>query len=78
MEELNKKSSRKNFFIWGAGILSSFTALRILSSSKKKESKSETVKMLTQDGRLVEIDKKMLAAGGKKITNTELQEWVKK
>lgn len=77
MEELNKKSSRKNFFIWGAGILSSFTAIRILSS-KKKESTSETVKMLTQDGRLVEIDKKMLAAGGKKITNTELQEWVKK
>lgn len=33
--------------------------------------------MLTQDGRLVEVDKAMLASG-KKITNEELQQWVKK
>ena len=37
-----------------------------------------TVKMLTQDGSLVEIDKKLLASSGKKISNKELQEWIKK
>jgi hypothetical protein len=34
--------------------------------------------MLTQDGRLVEIDKKLLVSPGKKITDKELQQWVKK
>jgi hypothetical protein len=36
------------------------------------------VKMLTQDGSLVEIDKKLLASSGKKISNEELQQWIKK
>ncbi len=34
--------------------------------------------MLTQDGKLVEIDKKLLVSPGKKITDKELQQWVKK
>ncbi len=34
--------------------------------------------MLTQDGRLVEIDKSLLASSGKKITDKELQKWVTK
>jgi hypothetical protein len=33
--------------------------------------------MLTQDGKLVEINKEMLANGGKKISNEELQQWIK-
>ena len=32
--------------------------------------------MLTQDGKLVEIDKKLLASSGKKISNKELQNWI--
>ena len=39
--------------------------------------KIETVKMLTQDGQLVEVDAKLLAASRKKISDKELQDWVK-
>lgn len=33
--------------------------------------------MLTRDGRLVEVDRGLLASSRKKITNDELQKWVK-
>lgn len=76
MEQSTRATSRKKIIIWGAAILSSVTFLRFFGGSKKK--KNETVKMLTQDGRLVEIDKKLLASSGTKITNEELQQWIKK
>jgi len=76
MEQLQKNPNRKKFLLWGAAVLSSFTVLNFFSGSKQK--KNETVKMLTQDGKLVEIDKKLLASSGNKISNQELQKWVKK
>ncbi len=75
MQELPKNQSRKKFLVWGATVLSSVTILKFFTGTKKK--KPETVKMLTQDGTLVEIDPKMLSSGGKKITDKELQQWVK-
>ncbi len=80
MEQTTKTSNRKKFLIWGAAILSSFTFLKYFSGTKKviAEPANETVKMLTQDGRLVVIDKKLLASSGKKVTNEELQQWIKK
>ena len=33
--------------------------------------------MLAQDGTLVEVDRKFLGSAGKKISNQELQQWVK-
>jgi hypothetical protein len=75
MEQEKDKTSRKKFVLWGLGILSSLTALKFMSSSKKK--KKETVKMLTQDGRLVEIDKDMIPVSKRKITDPELKAWVK-
>jgi hypothetical protein len=44
--------------------------------SKKKQKK--IVRMLTQDGKLVEVDASALPAKGKKISDAELQSWVKK
>lgn len=44
----------------------------------QKRKKKSTVKMLTQDGRLVEIDAALLEKKGRKITDAELQSWVKK
>jgi len=61
--------------MWGAATLSSVTVLRFFGVTKKK--KSETVKMLAQDGTLVEIDKEHLVSIQKKITDSELQHWVK-
>jgi hypothetical protein len=80
MQQLNKTSSRKKFLLWGAAILSSLTVLKFFSGSKKKKNEPDntTVKMLTQDGKLVEIDKKLLASSGNKISNEELQKWIKR
>ena len=75
MEQKPETSSRKKFFLWGLGILSAVTAIKFVTPEKKKK---ETVKMLTQDGKLVEVDKEMLAAGGKKITDEQLKSWVSK
>lgn len=77
MEPEKEKTSRKKFMFWGLGILSSLTAIKFLSPSKKKE-KKETVKMLTQDGQLVEIDKDLVPSSRKKITDPELRIWVNK
>jgi hypothetical protein len=75
-------SSRKKFLLWGAAIFSSVTALKIFSGSKNTANKNDenagTVKMLTQDGKLVEVDKKLLAAGSNKISDEELQKWISK
>ena len=75
MESNKTRYSRKQFVVWGLGILSSVTVLKAVF---KKDKKKETVKMLTEDGKLVEIDATLLSAKKRKITNSELQAWVKK
>lgn len=76
MENEKDKSSRKKFVLWGIGVLSSLTVLKFLPSATKK--KKDTVKMLTQDGRLVEVDRDMITKSKGKITDAELKAWVKK
>lgn len=76
MEPTTKTPTRKKFLLWGAAIVSSITFLKILP--KPNKNKKVTVKMLTQDGRLVEIDKSLLVSSGTKINDKDLQEWVKK
>jgi len=76
MEQSPKTSSRKKFLLWGVSVLSSFTLLKFISGGKQE--KTRTVKMLTQDGKLVEVDKELLASGGKKITDEQLKGWVNK
>jgi hypothetical protein len=72
-----KAFSRKKILLLVAAVLSSLTVFKFISGKKKNEPVSETVKMLTQDGKLVEIDKKLLASSDKKISNEELKKWVK-
>ena len=80
----NKKNSSRRKFVLGLGILSIFGALTRQSTAKKlivscgPVSEKKTVKMLTQDGKLVEIDESMIKGQGKKITDVGLQSWVKK
>lgn len=78
MQATDNTPSRKKFLLWSAVLLGSATVFKFMTGKETKNNKSETVKMLTEDGRLVEIDKIMLATGGKKITNDELQKWIKK
>jgi hypothetical protein len=80
MKEENKTSSRKKFVLGGIALLTSLTALKFWFPKNKTVSaaKKNTVKMLAQDGRLVEIDKALLNSKSKKITDEELKTWVKK
>lgn len=78
MENENTKPvSRKKFVVWGVGILSALTAVRYFWSGPKKQIR-QTTKMLTQDGKLVEVDVTNLGCGKrKKISDDELKTWVK-
>jgi hypothetical protein len=80
MDQQLKVPSRKRFLLWSAVLLSSFTVLKFISGNKtkKNETGNKTVKMLTQNGKLVEIDKTLLTSEGKKITDEDLKTWVKK
>jgi hypothetical protein len=75
--------SRKKFLLWSAVLVSSISVLQFFKRTKKNDPSTNSnsdgkVKMLTQDGKLVEIDKAMLASGSKKITDEELQQWINK
>ncbi len=52
--------------------------LSLLAAADKKDSKPGMVKMLTADGKLVEIDKAVLDAVSKKqkSTNKEIYDWM--
>jgi hypothetical protein len=76
MEQQSKNTSRKKFLLWGAATLSSLSILKFISGSKNK--RSEKVKMLTQEGKLVEVDIAALPSQKKKITDKELQNWIRK
>ncbi|TWI98017.1 hypothetical protein JN11_03095 [Mucilaginibacter frigoritolerans] len=82
----NSPARRK--FVWSVGILSLFAMVSAAVKTPFLKSKNiklgnttvknKTVKMLTQDGRLVEIDETLLTASRKKVTDAELQNWIKK
>lgn len=84
MQQKQNTSSRKKFIVWGAAVLTSLTALRIFAGSKKtsipgENNEGQTVKMLTRDGMLVEVDTKNLFCGKrKKISDEQLKTWVNK
>lgn len=76
MQEFQKSQSRKKFLVWSATILSSVSVFKYFTRTQKK--KNATVKMLSQDGILVEIDQQRFVSSGQKISDKELQQWVKK
>jgi hypothetical protein len=84
--QTDSPSRRK--FVWGVGILSLFAAVstvfRLPFSTMKKTAaaqpgaKKKTITMLTQDGRLVQVDEALISANRKKATDHEIQNWIKK
>lgn len=77
MENQNKNVSRKKMISWGIG----FTALLALPSFlrfSKKKKETRKVKMLTQDGKLVEIDVVNIPEKKKKIQQADIHTWVSK
>ena len=81
MEQQKKTPDRKKFLLWGATLLSSLTILKFLPGNSKKiqDPPTKTIKMLTQDGKLVEVDADKLYCGKrKKISDEQLKTWVNK
>lgn len=79
MEKLNQSTSRKSFLRWGAIVLSTGFLYNLFSKKKVVEkNENETVKMLTEDGRLVEVEKRYLTENRSRISNDEIHDWVKK
>ena len=77
MEQSQQTNSRKKVLLWGATILTALPFLKFFTriKEKKDDSRNEMVKMFSQDGKLVEIDKKLFASSGNKISNEELKKW---
>ena len=62
------------FSIWKAGI---FARKKTVLSCAPPEQK-ETMKLLSQNGQLVEVDVSKIKSVQGKITDQELQDWIKK
>jgi hypothetical protein len=78
----NQDNSRRKLIV-GLGVLSLFPIAKLATSFKKKEviacaPEIKTVKFLTQDGTLVEVDVTKINGGKEKISNQQLQNWVNK
>jgi len=76
MHQTSKTSSRKKFLFTGASLLSFFALWKFLPGKKNK--KEETVKMLTHDGKLVEVNSKLMASKKRKVSDEELKNWISK
>lgn len=73
MEQKTKVTTRRKFFLWGLGIAGSITALKFMMTGKKKS----MIKMLDENGKLVEVDPSHIQYTGEKISEKEIHGWVK-
>ena len=76
MASQEKNQTRRKFISWGIASAALLAAVKFISPAAPP--KKGTVKMLGQDGKLVEVDIAALPSKKKKITNGELQTWIKK
>jgi hypothetical protein len=74
----NKNVSRKKFLAWSVCISSLLAVPAFLKFSNKKKKQSATAKMLTQDGKLVEIDVANIPSKKKKIKTADIHTWISK
>jgi hypothetical protein len=65
--------TRMGFFVAGISLVA-----MSLFSWLKKEDKKPTVKLLSRDGKLVEVDLKKLNATGQLASREEVQNWIKR
>jgi len=78
MEKEIKTVSRKKFFAWTVGISSSLMIPAFLKFSGAKNKNTKTVKMLTQDGKLVEIDIANIPSKKRKVKIGDIHNWINK
>jgi hypothetical protein len=86
LETVSKENNSRRNALVGLGILSIFSFLTMGFFSKKKNiiacapppDETKTMKFLTQDGQLVEVDLSKVNALKEKASNKEMQTWVKR
>ena len=80
MENEKNKLSRKKFLGWSLGIGALLASpLSSFGRKDKPARKGKMIKMLTPDGKLVEVDEAVLAAAakGNEAGNKEIFHWMK-
>jgi hypothetical protein len=73
--EINR--SRRGFVGWTLGTLGLFGILKFIPGSKQQVKAVDTVKMLDQNGKLVEVDASLLHRKKAKVSDEEILSWVK-
>jgi hypothetical protein len=69
-----EKQDRRKFLFAGLSLAALWATLRFT----KKPNEKKTIKFLTQDGKLVEIDADKIPGTKQAATKQDLQNWVKK
>ncbi len=69
-----EKQNRKKFLLAGLGL----TAVAAFFKVEKQPEKKNTIKFLTQDGKLVEIDADKLPTTKQVASKSDVQNWIKK
>lgn len=76
MKPSGNKLSRKNFLFWGVSVSALLSIPAFLR--RRIQAKSKTVKMLTEDGKLVEVDATLLPLKKEKLALDDIRKWVHK
>mgnify|MGYP001306255360 CR=1 FL=1 len=76
MEQQNEQASRKKFLKWSLGMISVFAGAGFLF--RKTPKPAQTVKMLTEDGKLVEIDVSNIPTQKQKLKAGQIHTWITK
>ncbi len=74
MKNEDSNVTRRKLLGW-LGVLSVFAFMGGIFK-RPVAKKPKTIKMLAQDGTLVEVDASLIASANRKVTNKELQNWV--
>ena len=76
MQPSRNKLSRKSFIIFGVSVSALFGIPAFLRH--RQQASVKTVKMLTEDGKLVEIDATLLPSKKQKLALNDIRTWVHK
>ena len=75
---MEKDVSRKKFITWAIGLGSLAIVPTLFRSRAEKKNNNTTAKMLTQDGKLVEIDMANIPAKKKKLGMADIHGWIRR
>jgi hypothetical protein len=74
MEKNHKDPTRKKFLFWSMVSIASLGLFKLLKSTKQE--KPRTIKMLSEYGKLVEVEIDKIKSTGNKISDTEVHDWI--